>query len=227
MNAVSGAPHQLGKWVLRAWDQASIYLPLVLMAALALGTYWLARHSPISPVPEPVKTVTHEIDYFMRQFTIRSFDEVGLLKSEVNGAEARHYADTDILEIDQPRIRSIGDQGGVIVSSGTMALSNGDGSEVQLIGNARVVREAVKAPSGKLTPRMEFAGEFLHAFVKEERVNSHKPVVLTRGADQFSGDTFSYDSITGVVELKGRVKGVLTPKSATASAGSASKKGSP
>jgi len=63
---------------------------------------------------------------------------------------------------------------------------------------------------------MEFRGEFLHAFVNEERVKSHKPVVLTRGADKFSGDTFAYNNLDGVIELKGRVKGLLVPKTAGA-----------
>jgi lipopolysaccharide export system protein LptC len=90
-------------------------------------------------------------------------------------------------------------------------LSNGDGSEVQLMGDARVVREAVLGADGKKLPRMQFSGEFLHAFINEERVKSHKPVVLTRGSDQFTGETFAYDNLTGIAELKGRVKGVLVP----------------
>ena len=63
---------------------------------------------------------------------------------------------------------------------------------------------------------MEFRGEFLYAYVKEERVKSHLPVVLTRGADQFSGDTFAYNNVTGIAELKGRVKGLLVPKASMA-----------
>ena len=211
MKAVTSLLYRPAQRVWRAWDRVSIYLPLVLMGALALGTYWLVRNSPVSGTPQSSKTVKHEIDYFMRQFTIKSFDDAGLLKSEVNGAEARHYIDTDILEIDQPRIRSVGEQGRLVTSTGNLALSNGDGSEVQLLGNARVVREAVKSPDGSMLPRMEFAGEFLHAFVNEERVKSHKPVVLTRGNDQFSGDSLVYSNVTGIAELKGRVKGVLMP----------------
>ena len=211
MNAVTTLLYRPAQKVWRAWDRVSIYLPLVLMGALALGTYWLVRNSPVLGTPQASKTVKHEIDYFMRQFTIKSFDDAGLLKSEVNGAEARHYTDTDILEIDQPRIRSVGEQGRLVTSTGNLALSNGDGSEVQLLGNARVVREAVKSPDGSVLPRMEFAGEFLHAFVNEERVKSHKPVVLTRGGDQFSGDSLVYSNVTGIAELKGRVKGVLMP----------------
>jgi lipopolysaccharide export system protein LptC len=58
---------------------------------------------------------------------------------------------------------------------------------------------------------MEFRGEFLHAFVNTERVKSHKPVTLIRGNDQVTADTLDYDNLDRVVELNGRVRGVLTP----------------
>jgi lipopolysaccharide export system protein LptC len=197
---------------LRLWDQVSIYLPLLLMGSLALGTYWLVRNSPVFSAPEAAKEAKHEVDYFMRKFTIKTFDETGRLKSEIYGIEARHYPDTDTLEIDAPRIRSISDAGRLVTSTGNRALSNGDGSEVQLMGNARVVREAAKDADGNDLPRMEFQGEFLHAYINDERVKSHLPVVLIRGSDQFTGDTFAFNNITGVADLNGRVKGVLVPR---------------
>ena len=207
-----------GPWrsALRVWDRVSIYLPIVLMGALALSTYWLVRNSPVFATPEAAKAVQHDVDYFMRKFTIKSFDEVGSLRSEIKGLEGRHYADTDTLEIDQPRILSISDLGRHVTSSSIRALSNADGSEVQLFGDARVVRDPVRGVDGEVMPRMEFRGEFLYAYVKEERVKSHLPVVLTRGADQFSGDTFAYNNVTGIAELKGRVKGLLVPKASMA-----------
>ncbi|MFN5348249.1 MAG: LPS export ABC transporter periplasmic protein LptC [Polaromonas sp.] len=201
---------------LRVWDRVSIYLPIVLMGALALSTYWLVRNSPVFAPPEAAKAARHDVDYFMRKFTIKSFDEAGALRSEIKGLEGLHYADTDTLEIDQPRILSISDAGRRVTSTSRRGLSNGDGSEVQLFGDARVVREPVVGVDGELIPRMEFSGEFLHAFVNEERVKSHLPVVLTRGPDQFSGDTFAYNNVTGIVELKGRVKGLMVPKASVA-----------
>ena len=201
----------LWKQTRQLWDSLSIYLPVVLMGALVLGTYWLVRNSPVFIAPQAAREVRHETDYFMRRFTIKTFDEVGNLKSEIEGTEARHYPDTDTLEIDNARIRSVDEEGKLVTSTGNKALSNGDGSEVQLLGNARVVREASKDSDGKERPRMEFNGEFLHAYVNDERVKSHKPVVLTRGHDQFTGDTFTYDNLTGIAELNGRVKGLLVP----------------
>jgi lipopolysaccharide export system protein LptC len=34
-----------------AWERLSIYLPLVLMVLLALGTYWLVRNAPTLAQP--------------------------------------------------------------------------------------------------------------------------------------------------------------------------------
>ncbi|MDO9405321.1 MAG: LPS export ABC transporter periplasmic protein LptC [Polaromonas sp.] len=203
------------------WDGIAIYLPVLMMGVLALGTYWLVRNTPSPSAPGVARQAQHEPDYFMRRFTVKNFGETGVLKTEIRGAEARHYPDTDTLEIDQARIRSVSPKGLVTVASGNRALSNGDGSEVQLTGNALVVREAGIDNAGKANPRLEFRGEFLHAFLNEERVRSHKPVVLTRGGDQFTGDSFAYDNLDGVAELKGRVRGILMPGRASGAGASA------
>jgi lipopolysaccharide export system protein LptC len=207
------------RMLLRLWDSMAIYMPLLMMGALALGTYWLVHNTPIFSAPEAATEARHEVDYFMRKFTVKNFDEGGRLKSEIYGMEGRHFPDTDILEIDQVRIRSTNPEGHVTVATANRAYVNSDGSEVQLTGNARVVREASLDASGKDTPRLEFRGDFLHAFLNEERVTSHKPVVLIRGSDQFTGDSFAYDNLDQVANLKGRVRGVLMPKSAAGASG--------
>ncbi len=133
----------------------------------------------------------------------------------MSGSEVRHYPDTDTLEIDQAVIRSYSLEGRLTTSTGNRALTNGDGSEVQLIGNARVVRDAAVDENGREVPRLTFRGEFLHVYVNEERVKSHLPVVITRGSDEFAGDTFAYDNLDRVADLRGRVKGMLVPRNKT------------
>jgi lipopolysaccharide export system protein LptC len=76
-----------------------------------------------------------------------------------------------------------------------------------------ITREASRDAQGQARPRMEFRGEFLHAFLDTERVKSHKPVELTRGTDRFTADSLEYDNLDQVVELRGRVRGVLMPGS--------------
>lgn len=201
----------------RGWERTAIYIPVLLMGLLALGTYWLVRNTPESLPPEGQKVISSEPDYYMRKFGIKTFDDAGQLKSDVTGIEVRHYPDTDTLEIDNALIRSYSIEGRLTTSTGDRALTNGDGSEVQLIGNARVVRDASVGPDGREVARLEFRGEFLHVFVNDERVKSHLPVVIKRGADEFEGDTFAYDNLDRVADLKGRVKGVLVPRKAAGS----------
>ena len=215
-SAVTPARPQGWRKLLSFWDRVAIYLPLVTMGALASGTYWLVRNTPTFSAPEVTKAVSHEPDYFMQNFTIKTFDGNGALQSEVAGSQARHFPDTDILEIDQARIRSINVQKQLTTATANRAYSNGDGSEVQLTGNAQVVRAASRDGQGKETPQLEFRGEFLHAFLNEERVRSHKPVLLIRGADQFTGNVFTYNNLEQVAVLTGRVQGTLMPKSGAA-----------
>lgn len=194
-----------------AWDRLSIYLPVILMGVLALGTYWLVRSAPIFSPPEADKPARHEPDYFMHRFSVKTFDAAGRLKSEVFGSDMHHFPDSDTLEIDQVRIRSYNEQGRLTTATAKRALTNADGSEVQLFGNALVVREAMTDAGGQRLPRMAFQGEFLHAFMNTERVKSHLPVELTRDTDRFTADVMDYDNLDRVMQLKGRVRGTLVP----------------
>jgi lipopolysaccharide export system protein LptC len=201
------------------WERLSLYLPLAMMGLLAVGTYWLVRNTPAAYEAEAARPVSHEMDYFMRRATVKTFDDTGRLKTEIFGTEARHFQDIETLEIDQARMRSTSPEGRLTTATANRALSNDAGSEVQLMGNASVVREPMQNPDGSWMPRLEYKGEFLHVFMNEDRVKSHLPVVLTRGSDVFSGDTFAYDNLDQVADLKGRVKGLLVPR---ATAGSVS-----
>ena len=144
---------------------------------------------------------------------MRSFEPAGRLKSEIFGTEGHHLPANDTLEVQEPRILSFNEQGHPTVATARRALAKGDGSEVRLYQDARVVREPLaKTGKAEATPRLEFQGEFLHVFVDEERVSSDQPVRLLRGADVFTGDVCAYDDRSGVAELSGRVRGVLQPK---------------
>lgn len=192
-------------------DQLSTWLPVLLMMLFALGTWWLVRNAPRLHDLVPDAPLSSEPDYFMRQFSVRSFDAAGRLKSELTGAEGHHFPASDTLEVSEPRMRSYDEQNRTTVATARRAVSTGDGAEIRLYGDAQVVREATPRPGGGSAPRLQIRGEFLHAFTEEERVSSDQPVELTRGADRFTGDAFDYDNASGVAQLRGRVRGVIQP----------------
>jgi lipopolysaccharide export system protein LptC len=198
-------------WPRRLIDAASAYLPLLLMALLALGTWWLVKNTPLVDNARPTAPPTHDPDYTMSQFMVQRFGPDGAMRVQIEGDQMRHYPDTDTLEIDNPRIRAIGPDGRVSVATAKSALSNGDGSEVQLSGGAHVTRLA--------TPKevaIDFRGEFLHAFLRTERVRSHLPVVVTQGATEIRAEGMAYDHLAGVLDFKGKVRAVFTSPGAKA-----------
>jgi lipopolysaccharide export system protein LptC len=195
-----------------AWERFLLYLPLMVMGTLALGTYWLVRSTPVPEVAQAERVRGHEPDYFMHGFSIKTYDAKGRMRSEVQGDVARHYPDTKWIEIESIRIRSFDAQGRLTTASALRGLTNDSGSEVQLMGKAVVVREADKTAAGKATPRMEYRGEFLHAFMDTEVVKSHQPVELTRGKDRFTADAMEFNNVDQVMQLRGRVHGTLVPE---------------
>jgi lipopolysaccharide export system protein LptC len=195
----------------RSFEGATLYLPVILMGLLALGTWWLVRNTPQAAAPTAAVAPKYEPDYFMSDFSVKNFDATGRLQSEVQGRLARHFPDTDTLDIDEAQMRSLAPNGYLTRATAKRALTNADGSEVQLLGNAVVTREAVASTHGQAQPRLEFRGEFLHAWPQTERVSSHQPVTISRGRDQFTADTMDYDNLAQVLQLRGRVRGVLMP----------------
>ena len=206
----------MSDWLRRGWHRLSIYLPIIMMALAALGTWQLVRNSTLPDAARPELAPAHEPDYFMHDFSVRSFDASGKLQNEIIGSTARHFPDTDTIEVDAARMRSVDQQGHEMRASAKLAVSNADASEVQLFGDAVVVRDAVQGPGARQQDRMEFRSEFLHTFVNTERVRSHLPVVLTRGPDHFTGDSMEYDNLDRVLILTGAVHGTLVPTAAGA-----------
>jgi len=197
----------------RIFDRVAVYVPLILMAFMAMATYWLVRNAPVLGEAELEADPRHVPDYFMRDFSVKVFSADGKLKSEMVGIEGRHYPDTDTLEIDQPHIRIINPEGRLTTAVAKRGLINSDGSEAQLFEKAVVVREATTNAQGVAIPRTELQSEFLHLFANTEEVRSHLPVILVRGAgDRFTGDGMNYDNLDRVMQLNGRVRGTLLPR---------------
>jgi lipopolysaccharide export system protein LptC len=216
LNPVTASPLR------RLWmgvERLSIYLPVLLMALLAAGSYWLLRATPTLQAAPEARVEKHEPDSIMRRFSVRTYGPGGQLKSEVFGQEARHFADDGSMEIGQARIRSFSPEGVLTTASAHSVWTDATESEYILRGNAVVVRDEATLPSGKKLARLTFQGEFLRVKVDERRVLSDQPVELTRGVDRITANQLDYADREGVAQFTGRVRaqfaGPLTPHPGT------------
>ena len=192
-------PRQPFWW--RVGQFVSAYLPLILMALLALATWWLVSNTPRPDEPREAAPLRHEPDYTMRGFTLQRFSANGALRVQVQGERMRHYPDTDTMEIDQPTIRATAPDGSITIARARLAVSNGDATQVQLQGGARVRREATAAAQA-----IEFESEFLQAFLDTERVESHLPVLLRQGTSELRVASIEYDHLSRTAKLGGPLR---------------------
>jgi lipopolysaccharide export system protein LptC len=192
-------------WHWHVRQAVSSYLPLLLMAMLAAGTWWLVKHTPEPPGP-PIQRAERQLpDYTMSGFSVTRFAADGKVMLRIDGAQLRHYPATDRMEVDDVHIHAIGNDGRITEARARRAVVNGDATEVQLIGGAEVVSRT------QGSRRLEIRSDFLHGFLRFERVRTHLPVQLTHGPDSMRAGGLDYDHLQGRLMLMGPVKLRLDP----------------
>lgn len=193
--------------VRRTVDRLTLYLPLAVMALLAMGSWWLVRSMPDLWSTPAETQVRREPDYHLEHFSTQVFNAQGRRTSQVSGDKARHYPDTDELHIDQVRFVAVNEEGVEVQATAHRGIASGDGERVTLLGQVHVVREAKGA-----NPRLELRGERVVALQSQEKLLSDAPVEITRDGDRFTASSMDFDMKSGQYQLGGRVRGLLLPR---------------
>lgn len=196
-------PRERMPWPLRLRNALTSYLPLLLMAALALATWWLVKNTPVAPPERSTAPAAGVPDYTMRSFSVQRFGADGALKVQLDGRELRHYPADDRIEVDEVQLRAVAPDGRITTANARRALSNGAASELQLQGGAEVFgTDSAGQP-------VEIRSEFLHAFLATEIVRTHLPVQVTQGTNRLSAGGLEYDARSRLMRFQGPVRAVL------------------
>ncbi|MFL6697338.1 MAG: LPS export ABC transporter periplasmic protein LptC [Vitreoscilla sp.] len=190
-------------WPVRMRERLVGYLPLILMVALALGTWLIAKNTPGLLAPSEPGVVKHEADYTLDQFNLQRFDPTGALKVEIQGEHMQHFPDDDIMEVEQIRVVTTEPDGRRMIATALHGRARGDSSEVWLDGQAQVISEA----PGELPIQMN--GEHLHALPKLRQVDSKYMVLVRQGDSEFNADGLEYDDQSRLLTLHGNVHALM------------------
>jgi lipopolysaccharide export system protein LptC len=192
--------------IARLWDRLTLYLPVALMAVLALISYWLVRTAPGDKQAEAVAVHDNNPDYYLHSFSAQSFDAYGKVVRQVQGALGRHFPDTKWTEIDDFYGQTYGAGGAVMLAQARRSLTNEEATEMQLMGSAQVLRPELQLAGQAPRQRAVYRSEFLHVFTETGIAKSHLPVDIEYGRNRFRADSMLYDDVSQILELKGRVK---------------------
>jgi lipopolysaccharide export system protein LptC len=183
------------------------FLPMVLLAILLWGSMWLVRNAPKAVSAAVEAEASHEPDYFANNFTLKTYSLQGDLKSFLQGVSSLHFPDTLTNLIEQPVVHSISLSGRLTTAVAKRSLSNEDGSEIQLIGQAVVHKQGL----GPQEQAMTLRSEFIHLFANTDSLVTYAPVKIERGDNRFQGNGLKADNLNQRFLLQGQVKALLVP----------------
>lgn len=183
------------------------WLPLLVLGMLLMVTIWLVRTAPSPVHTSGAKPPQHLADYDVRHFTLNTYNLSGQLQSSMTGASAEHFEDSLTTLVQQPHLWVYSKEGRVTEATAKRALSNEDGSEVQLLGQAEVYREPISDRSQSLRVK----SEFLHFFANTDSMQTDLPVSVVRGKDTFRSDKLTADNLDQTMKMRGRVQVLLHP----------------
>ena len=202
---VAPLPHRPPRASRGVWDRVreglTTYLPLLLMAVLAVLTGWLVKSSP-KPVEDTAPSTSRAgPDYAMTGFQVQRHGSDGQLRVVLEGERLQHFAQTRTLEVEGARVKSFAPKGEITQATASRATSNDAATEVTLQGEVKLRGQLA---DGRV---LEIDSEFLRWSTDTDRLQTHLPVRLKVGSSEVRAAGLDYDRAGQRVRLQGPVRG--------------------
>lgn len=157
---------------MRVVNRPAILFPLVLLAMLALLTFWISKVvQPI--VPKLDGSGRHDPDYMMSNFVTTQTDINGALRYKLAATEMKHFPDDDTTELLRPRYTQFAIDKPYTQVEGLRGYMSSNGDKVELFDNVKVTRQAF-AGKGEMTVETSY----LSILPNTEIVSTDRPVVI-------------------------------------------------
>ena len=187
------------------------------MLLFAMLTYWLLQITPNLKREEHIVQPVHEEDYFMKHLSLTTFEKNGRIKTYLMGNYARHYPDTDTIEIDDPQIYTQSfekkDRSQKAEGTANKASSNADSTLIELRGNVVLIKKDQRN-DGQEPVITKMVGEYLKINTDTEKISSNLPVEIQKGPQIIVGNAMEYDNVERRLKMAGNVRVIISKNEA-------------
>jgi lipopolysaccharide export system protein LptC len=189
------------------------FLPMLLMAFLTLGTYWMVQIN--EPNLDTEKQKRHVPDYIMDGIVVTTLGPQGNTKFRVVGQKLTHYEDDVSTEIDWPIARRFHETKPAITLKSDKGLLDGDMTVLDLVGNASLTRPAQAATATQTgSARLFMSSSKFTVLMNEDIVKTNRPVNLEQGLSiMTSQEGAVFDNVHQKLTMIGQVKGRIESES--------------
>jgi lipopolysaccharide export system protein LptC len=179
-----------------------ILVTLALVAALALGSFWVLeviRRSASDYIPNVTRT---EPDYYVDEFSYVKMTDAGTQKYYVAGDRLTHNPADDTYDVVHPLLKSFSPGKPVTTIHAERAHVNSDGSEMRLYDNVRLDRAATTSAGA-----LQVQSEYMLVLPDDEIAKTDEPVTITVGQSVLKGKGMFVNNATRELKLASRVQG--------------------
>ena len=193
--------------------QVRKFLPMLLMAILTLGTYWMVQMN--EPNLDAEKQKRHVPDYIMDGIVVTTLGPEGNTKFRVVGQKLTHYEDDASSEIDWPIARRFHETKPPITVKSDKGFLDGDMTILDLVGNASLTRPAQPATASQAgSARLFMSSSKFTVLMNEDIVKTNRPVNLEQGLSiMTSQEGAIFDNVHQKLTMIGQVKGRIESES--------------
>ena len=189
------------------------FLPMLLMAILTLGTYWMVQMN--EPNLDAEKQKRHVPDYIMDGIVVTTLGPEGNTKFRVVGQKLIHYEDDASSEIDWPIARRFHETKPAITVKSDKGFLDGDMTVLDLVGNASLTRPPQAATATQAgSARLFMSSSKFTVLMNEDIVKTNRPVNLEQGQSiMTSQEGAIFDNVHQKLTMIGQVKGRIESES--------------
>lgn len=186
----------------RTLNRASSWFPVVLLAALAMLTYWLDAQVQNGGRPDHAQKV--DPDYYLEDFAATRFGLDGSVVEQLTAKKMVHYPESVPTEIDSPDLVDTQPGRAMVRARADKATISPDSENIVLTGNVIAERE----PKGN-RGRLVVTTEYLHVLPKLERADSDRQVTIVDSSGRHIGNAMEVDNKAHTIRLRNGVTGEL------------------
>ncbi|MEO8132650.1 MAG: LPS export ABC transporter periplasmic protein LptC [Betaproteobacteria bacterium] len=186
----------------RLLSRLSSWFPVMLLASLAMLTYWLdAQVQRTSPGDG---RADQDPDYYLEDFAAMRFGPDGSIVQRLTAKRMLHYSETRPTELIEPTIVVTPPGKSPMQVRSDIGKVSQDTNHVYLRGHVVATREA-DARQSKLT----LSTEYLHVVPREEKAMTDRSVTITDAIGTHVGGAMEMDNKARTLRLHGGVSGEI------------------
>lgn len=190
---------------LKGWANVLLnQVPLVLMTLLTIASFIVLKQAPSYDAKVIDAPLSHNSDYFLRQFVTTEFMATGALRAVVQGAQGSHSPATKTLTVNQIAFSTISNEANFVGSANQGVMI--DSTEQLTLRSQVVINKRLKNTASGTESNTHFEGEHLVLRTNPDSVTSNSPVRIQSGGNTTTADSLQYDKTPDLLQLKGRVK---------------------